>query len=219
MSPITRGFLGSRREAARSSRVPPGQSLVDDFPVLSAGPTPYTQGPRSGALRARKLHRIWSASPACGAGPRRDRSLTAGGHQRSTRRTGSQMPPERRRAATGEPPIGASLPSSLDLPASAQAAAGPARRSDLNRSEPELACGKQSWPPLGRSLPATRPRTVPRSRAAGSARKQERADDVHRHESARRRGSARSRSPRVDRCNAGRIEQPHARGETGGCGP
>lgn len=42
MSPVSRGFLGRRREESRSSRVPPGQSLVDDFPVLSAGPTPYT---------------------------------------------------------------------------------------------------------------------------------------------------------------------------------
>lgn len=35
---VTRGFLGSRR--AESSRVPPGQYVVDDFPVLTAGPTP-----------------------------------------------------------------------------------------------------------------------------------------------------------------------------------
>jgi DMSO/TMAO reductase YedYZ molybdopterin-dependent catalytic subunit len=37
---ISRGFGGKRRESATSSRVPPGQHLVDDFPVLSAGPTP-----------------------------------------------------------------------------------------------------------------------------------------------------------------------------------
>jgi DMSO/TMAO reductase YedYZ molybdopterin-dependent catalytic subunit len=42
MSPISRGFLGRRREAGNSGRVPPGQFVVDDFPVLSAGPTPYT---------------------------------------------------------------------------------------------------------------------------------------------------------------------------------
>lgn len=35
----TRGF-GGRRPAAPTGRVPPGQSLTDDFPVLSAGPTP-----------------------------------------------------------------------------------------------------------------------------------------------------------------------------------
>ena len=42
MSFITRGFRGKRREADTSGRVPPGQYLVDDFPVLTAGPTPYT---------------------------------------------------------------------------------------------------------------------------------------------------------------------------------
>jgi DMSO/TMAO reductase YedYZ molybdopterin-dependent catalytic subunit len=41
MPPISRGFRGRRREAD-PSRVPPGQYLVDDFPVLSAGPTPHT---------------------------------------------------------------------------------------------------------------------------------------------------------------------------------
>jgi DMSO/TMAO reductase YedYZ molybdopterin-dependent catalytic subunit len=37
---VSRGFKGKRRDAASSSRVPPGQHVVDDFPVLSAGPTP-----------------------------------------------------------------------------------------------------------------------------------------------------------------------------------
>jgi len=40
MSFISRGFRGKRRDVASSSRVPPGQHVVDDFPVLSAGPTP-----------------------------------------------------------------------------------------------------------------------------------------------------------------------------------
>jgi DMSO/TMAO reductase YedYZ molybdopterin-dependent catalytic subunit len=35
----TRGFTG-RRPPAAGARVPPGQHLVDDFPVLSAGPAP-----------------------------------------------------------------------------------------------------------------------------------------------------------------------------------
>jgi hypothetical protein len=39
--PITRGFRGRRAEVD-PSRVPPGQYVVDDFPVLSAGPTPHT---------------------------------------------------------------------------------------------------------------------------------------------------------------------------------
>ena len=38
----SRGFRGRRREEARSGRLPPGQYLTDDFPVLSAGPTPHT---------------------------------------------------------------------------------------------------------------------------------------------------------------------------------
>jgi DMSO/TMAO reductase YedYZ molybdopterin-dependent catalytic subunit len=38
MSFITRGFTGSGRE--RDPRLPPGQTLVADWPVLSAGPTP-----------------------------------------------------------------------------------------------------------------------------------------------------------------------------------
>ena len=43
MSRITRGFHGRRREpAGAEGRVPPGQYLTDDFPVLSAGPTPHT---------------------------------------------------------------------------------------------------------------------------------------------------------------------------------
>ena len=43
MSFVSRGFHGRRRDAdADPSRVPPGQYLTDDFPVLSAGPTPHT---------------------------------------------------------------------------------------------------------------------------------------------------------------------------------
>ena len=36
---VSRGF-GGRRRRADPSRVPPGQYVTDDFPVLSAGPTP-----------------------------------------------------------------------------------------------------------------------------------------------------------------------------------
>jgi DMSO/TMAO reductase YedYZ molybdopterin-dependent catalytic subunit len=42
MAPISRGFRGRRRPEVDPARVPPGQYLVDDFPVLSAGPTPRT---------------------------------------------------------------------------------------------------------------------------------------------------------------------------------
>jgi DMSO/TMAO reductase YedYZ molybdopterin-dependent catalytic subunit len=43
MSFVSRGFRGRRRDAdLDASRIPPGQYLTDDFPVLSAGPTPHT---------------------------------------------------------------------------------------------------------------------------------------------------------------------------------
>src|SRR3954470_19761679 len=41
MSLISRGFRG-RRPQVDPARVPPGQYVVNDFPVLSAGPTPRT---------------------------------------------------------------------------------------------------------------------------------------------------------------------------------
>jgi DMSO/TMAO reductase YedYZ molybdopterin-dependent catalytic subunit len=43
MNFVSRGFKGRRRDEGDSGRVPPGQYLVDDFPVLSAGPTPHTR--------------------------------------------------------------------------------------------------------------------------------------------------------------------------------
>ena len=39
---ISRGFLSTRRGGEKQDRIPPGQYLTNDFPVLSAGPTPYT---------------------------------------------------------------------------------------------------------------------------------------------------------------------------------
>jgi DMSO/TMAO reductase YedYZ molybdopterin-dependent catalytic subunit len=43
VSPISRGFHGRRRTpAGAEGRVPPGQYVTSDFPVLSAGPTPHT---------------------------------------------------------------------------------------------------------------------------------------------------------------------------------
>jgi DMSO/TMAO reductase YedYZ molybdopterin-dependent catalytic subunit len=38
----TRGFTGRGRAKADQRRVPPGQYVTEDFPVLSAGPTPHT---------------------------------------------------------------------------------------------------------------------------------------------------------------------------------
>jgi DMSO/TMAO reductase YedYZ molybdopterin-dependent catalytic subunit len=42
MPVISRGFRGRRSEGP-PDRIPPGQHRVDDFPVLSAGPTPHTR--------------------------------------------------------------------------------------------------------------------------------------------------------------------------------
>jgi DMSO/TMAO reductase YedYZ molybdopterin-dependent catalytic subunit len=42
MSPISRGFTGRQQSDADPSRVPPGQYVTHDWPVLSAGPTPHT---------------------------------------------------------------------------------------------------------------------------------------------------------------------------------
>jgi DMSO/TMAO reductase YedYZ molybdopterin-dependent catalytic subunit len=43
MAPVSRGFFGRRRPDADPERVPPGQYVTLDFPVLSAGPTPHTE--------------------------------------------------------------------------------------------------------------------------------------------------------------------------------
>ena len=40
MSFVSRGFRGRRSDDAESGRVPPGQYVTPDYPVLSAGPTP-----------------------------------------------------------------------------------------------------------------------------------------------------------------------------------
>ena len=40
MPPISRGFRGRRSADVDPARVPPGQYVARDFPVLSAGPTP-----------------------------------------------------------------------------------------------------------------------------------------------------------------------------------
>jgi DMSO/TMAO reductase YedYZ molybdopterin-dependent catalytic subunit len=40
--PISRGFRPRRQEQTATNRLPPGQFVTDDFPVLSAGPTPRT---------------------------------------------------------------------------------------------------------------------------------------------------------------------------------
>ena len=42
MGYVSRGFRGKRANEREDGRVPPGQYLTEDFPVLSAGPTPHT---------------------------------------------------------------------------------------------------------------------------------------------------------------------------------
>jgi DMSO/TMAO reductase YedYZ molybdopterin-dependent catalytic subunit len=42
MSFVSRGFHGRGTSDGESARVPPGQYVTTDFPVLSAGPTPHT---------------------------------------------------------------------------------------------------------------------------------------------------------------------------------
>jgi DMSO/TMAO reductase YedYZ molybdopterin-dependent catalytic subunit len=42
MSLVNRGFRGRRGQQPGAGLIPPGQHLVDGFPVLSAGPTPET---------------------------------------------------------------------------------------------------------------------------------------------------------------------------------
>ncbi|MHB0878982.1 MAG: sulfite oxidase-like oxidoreductase [Anaerolineae bacterium] len=37
---VSRGFVGRRRQPESAGRLPPGQYITPDFPVLSAGPTP-----------------------------------------------------------------------------------------------------------------------------------------------------------------------------------
>ena len=42
MSYVSRGFRGRRAADVDPARIPPGQYVTADFPVLSAGPTPHT---------------------------------------------------------------------------------------------------------------------------------------------------------------------------------
>jgi DMSO/TMAO reductase YedYZ molybdopterin-dependent catalytic subunit len=40
---ITRGFAGKQSGSDHADRIPPGQHLVEYFPVLTAGPTPQVE--------------------------------------------------------------------------------------------------------------------------------------------------------------------------------
>jgi hypothetical protein len=52
---FSRGFLGKRREVAEAGRLSPGQYLTEDYPVLSAGPTPYMPKDRSEVVALLRL--------------------------------------------------------------------------------------------------------------------------------------------------------------------
>jgi DMSO/TMAO reductase YedYZ molybdopterin-dependent catalytic subunit len=79
---VTRGFTGRQAALDNSERIPPGQHLVSNFPVLSAGATPRVAtedwqftlkvGPRSvktwswaefNALPQTRMTRTFTASP------------------------------------------------------------------------------------------------------------------------------------------------------------
>ena len=52
--PTNRAFGGRKRDAdSRGRRLPPGQSLTDNFPVLTAGPGPLVQDPAEWVLTLR----------------------------------------------------------------------------------------------------------------------------------------------------------------------
>ena len=62
MSFVSRGFRGRRRDdSGDDARVPPGQYVTDDFPVLSAGPTPHTPLDRwSFEIRGLGEPKVWT---------------------------------------------------------------------------------------------------------------------------------------------------------------
>lgn len=68
---FSRGFHGRREESAEDRRLPPGQYLDTDFPVLSAGPIPrHTSGlldllprGRDRCAQALDLGRVSGTSP------------------------------------------------------------------------------------------------------------------------------------------------------------
>jgi hypothetical protein len=69
VSIVSRGFRGRRREDGDNDRVTPGQYVVDDFPVLSAGPTPHTPLDQWNFAVEGEVEepKHWSTCAACGA--------------------------------------------------------------------------------------------------------------------------------------------------------
>ena len=80
---VSRGFRGRRRSEGPPGRVPPGQYLVDDFPVLSAGPTPDVVPRRLGLHHHRRDRRAADVDlgGAPGAPPRGDHARHPLRHQ------------------------------------------------------------------------------------------------------------------------------------------
>ena len=64
MGIISRGFSGRRSEA--DAKLPPGQYLTTDFPVLSAGPTPHIPLDQE-AVQVRRDCEVRSVAGSCGA--------------------------------------------------------------------------------------------------------------------------------------------------------
>ena len=60
MPRISQGFSGRRRPDVDPARVPPGQYVVNDFPVLSAGPTTGPElGQRWSVYQLRRYRMRW----------------------------------------------------------------------------------------------------------------------------------------------------------------
>jgi DMSO/TMAO reductase YedYZ molybdopterin-dependent catalytic subunit len=84
MSPVTRGFHRRRQDSAENAgRVPPGQYVTKDFPVLSAGPTPHT--PLDGwsfSVGRRDIHCVtkWTKLDTAWQGVSVDTLLDLAGH-------------------------------------------------------------------------------------------------------------------------------------------
>ena len=60
MSFVTRGFRGRQRTEGPPDRVPPGQYVTTDFPVLSAGPTPRLEQWRLTVATEKGREKTWN---------------------------------------------------------------------------------------------------------------------------------------------------------------
>ena len=60
---ITRGFTGRQQSPDIAKRLPPGQSLTADFPVLSEGPTPHISTDDGRSARDIHAHQVEAHTP------------------------------------------------------------------------------------------------------------------------------------------------------------